>query len=146
MKEEWCHVPIILSTPTQEWHLQTALRTLRRLESINRTLLNGLNAPYLSSINSNSIKHEVLAHPPNHPLRPLRLVLPGAKQQFSSLCRFLRQGRSDPDRMQYVYLLHLHYAASLSYLNTRIAELIRQRRHVSVPTNSSSNLRLLACC
>ena len=85
-----------------------------RLGRINRTLLNDLNAPHLSSIDSN--KHEVLPHPPNYLLRPLGLVLPGANQSFF-LCHILRSNRRVPDRMQYVCLLHLHYAASLSYSN-----------------------------
>lgn len=55
---------------------------------------------HISSINSD--KHaQVLPHPPNYPLLPLHLVLPGAIRS-SFLCRILRPSRSVPGGMQSV--------------------------------------------
>jgi hypothetical protein len=116
------------------------ISTLTRLEKINRSLPNGVKAKP-SGIDSNKYA-QVLPHPPNHPILPLHLVLPGAIRS-SFLCRIVRPNRSVSGGMQSVCaFLHSYHAAILILPDSNAGEMIR---HVSVPTTRSSELRILAC-
>jgi hypothetical protein len=70
---------------------------------------------HISNIDSGE-HAQILPHPPNHPILPSHLVLPGTRLS-SLLCRILRPNRSVPGGMQPVRaFLHSHYAPSFHIL------------------------------
>jgi|SRR6267154_608161 len=113
-------------------------RTLTRLEGINRTLPNGVNAPHLEhrfGLKCSSSPSPSQSSPPFTSRSPTRKTI-------FLLVPYLapKPQRTRPDAIR-ACLPSFAYIASSSYPTPHVAEMIQ---HVSVPTTYSSELRLLA--